>query len=199
MVEKGPVLFAKEALGFEPYSYQEEFLTDSSKRIAVDAQRVSGKTTVAAVRAIYFALSKADSDVVIVSATQRLSMRMFDTILKLLGHDLFSDTVMFHSRTRIKFYNRSQIWVCPCGRDGFALRGLNAHLVIVDDAALVSDEVLTVAVPPMIATTNGTIILISSPSDNFNYYFKALYSPKWSFHKFTRVSNPSGVQDFSEV
>jgi len=56
-LSQDPGLFASVLLDFSPYEYQKRFLRERSKRIAVCAGRQVGKSTMAASRAIWFAVT----------------------------------------------------------------------------------------------------------------------------------------------
>lgn len=76
----GPVDFAKRILGMKPFPYQAKLLEDASKRIVACMGRQTGKTTIIALKAIYFADTNEDITVLITSPSLRQSMIMFDRI-----------------------------------------------------------------------------------------------------------------------
>lgn len=75
---KDPVGFARTFLHFQPYPYQEQFLHDDSPLIAACCGRQVGKTTLAAIKALHFAISNNKVLVVIISAGLRQSIILFD-------------------------------------------------------------------------------------------------------------------------
>jgi len=58
------------------------------------------------------------------------------------------------------------------GRDGRNLRGLWAHRIIVDEAALVPDSVLQNVLPPMLADKGGEFLLASSPNGRRSAFYQ---------------------------
>src|SRR5579859_156710 len=65
-IMKSPVKFCITVLELIPYPYQEKFLADLSKRIAVCAGRQVGKTLISGSKALWFALSNPKTITIIV-------------------------------------------------------------------------------------------------------------------------------------
>ena len=113
------VEFARRILNFDPYPYQEEFLKDRSLLIAACCGRQVGKTTLAAIKALHYALAKDSTRVLIVSAGLRQSMILFERILDFIDAALPVKVLTTEkTRTKLKFANGSEIVALPCGRDG---------------------------------------------------------------------------------
>ena len=199
-IASSPTKFCSGFLDFKPYPYQKEMLEDPSRFIVVCAGRRVGKSLVMSVKALWFAYTHPKSSTLIVAATQRQSMLMFD---KLLGHiydsPLLSVSVTRKTRTIIELSNGSRIVALPCGRYGKTLRGENADLVIIDEAAFVPEEVITNVMMPMIATTNGKMILLSTPYDKAHFFYKAFNSPRWSKYRFKTSDNPLVTQEYLDM
>ncbi len=81
---------------------------------------------------------------------------------------------MSGSRTAARFV------ALPCGTDGNSLRGHTAHMIVFDEAAFIPEEVIQQVAMPMLATTDGTAIMLSTPYDRDHYFFRAFTSPAWS-------------------
>src|SRR5208337_879698 len=112
---KDPVSFARTFLDFQPYPYQEEFLRDHSPLIAACCGRQVGKTTLAAIKALHFALAKEHVRILIVSAGLRQSMILFDEILRRIEAAIPAKAMLTYStRTRVRFANGSEIVALPC-------------------------------------------------------------------------------------
>ncbi len=194
-----PVVFCEEILHFSAFPYQASFLRDNNERIVVCAGRQVGKSFMTSARAIWFATTHAKTTTLIVSATLRQSMLMFDKILDFVeGAPLVRKSVVKQSRTRIKFKNGSWIIALPCGRTGYSLRGFTAHQIIMDEAAFMPSEVISEVVLPMISTTHGTAILLSTPFDREGMFFKAFSNPNWSKYHFPSSVNPMITPEFLE-
>src|SRR5208337_4537196 len=162
---KDEVRFAEKILHFHPYPYQELFLKDKSPRIAACCGRQVGKTTLAAIKALHFALARPDRQVLIVSAGLRQSMILFGRILSFIDRS-FAATVLLDVRTgtRVKFANGSEIVALPCGRDGGTLRGFTSDMILLDEANFIPDIVINSVIrPTTITRPDARIIMLSTP------------------------------------
>ncbi|MDG6907604.1 MAG: hypothetical protein JRN20_17670, partial [Nitrososphaerota archaeon] len=105
-VEKDPVPFCEVFLHIIPFDYQKDFLRDTSKRIVICAGRRVGKSVMTAAKALWFALMRPNTTTLIISATLRQSMLMFDTILDYTERSrLISNSVTRKTRTLVIFRN----------------------------------------------------------------------------------------------
>ena len=180
---KDEVRFAKKILSFQPYTYQEEFLRDRHKLIAACCGRQVGKTTLAAVKAIHFALAEPKRKVLIVSAGLRQSMILFDRILSFIDQS-FPLTILLteRTRTRVKFANGSEIVALPCGRSGATLRGFTSDLAILDEANFIPQIVIdSVIRPTTITKPNARIIMLSTPWAQDHPFYNAITKPELGF------------------
>ncbi|MEM3097995.1 MAG: terminase family protein [Nitrososphaerales archaeon] len=191
-----PIRFAK-VLGFDPFEYQAKIMKDTARRIVVCAGRQVGKSQCVAAKAIHFALSNEKSTTLIVSASLRQSMLMFEKISSLLESKLPA-LMAYRSRTRIKMSNGSSIIALPSGRYGHTLRGFTADLVIIDEAAFVAEEVIANSVLPMLATTNGYCWMLSTPYDKDHVFYKAFTSQSWSVYHLPSSVSPRISKEFLE-
>jgi len=178
------VAFARGVLGLVLFPYQAELLSCASKRIVACWARQTGKTTAIAVKVIHFAFTNADTTTLIVSRGLRQSMIMFGVIEHfVLGHPVLRKSVVRSTRTQILLRNGSQVSALPCGPDGAGLRGFTAHLVVMDEAAFMPEYVIASVVFPMLATTNGTAIMLSTPWGRDHVYYRSFKNPSyWSQH-----------------
>ena len=165
----------------------------------VCAGRQTGKSTIIAAKALHFAVTNPKVTVLIVSATLRQSILMFNKVLDYVNSTpLLKKSVREQTRTRIKFSNGSEIIALPCGRYGRTLRGHTAHLIICDEAAFMPEEVIAEVVLPMISTTNGFAWLLSTPWDQDHIFWKAYQSDSWSKHHWSTDMNPLVTKEFLE-
>jgi phage FluMu gp28-like protein len=189
--------FAKDFFGFTPFDYQEKILRDNSKRIVACAGRQIGKTTITAIKAIHFAFTQPKRTILIVSPSLRQSIIMFDRILDFVNSNpLIKSQVARKTRTLIHFRHCSRIIALPCGPGGKTLRGHACDMIILDEANFVPDEVLASVVIPMISTTDGYLIMLSTPWTRDSYFYKAFTNPNYSTYKFPSAINPLIKSDF---
>ena len=180
-LKRNPVLFAETFLGFEPFSYQARLLLDKSKRIVSCMGRQTGKTVTVGAKAIHFAFTRPETTTLIVSPSLRQSMIMFDRVLSFVRRStILPKSVVRQTRTVIQLSNGSQIIALPCSE--YFLRGYTAHLIICDEAAFMPEEVITQIVFPMISTTEGYAIFLSTPWGRDNFFYRAFMDPDYSVH-----------------
>ena len=176
-----PVFFAETVLSFSPFSYQAEILRDKAKRVVACLGRQSGKTATIGVKAIHFAYTCPKTTTLIVSPSLRQSIILFDRILGFIySNRVLAASVKRKTRTIIQLSNGSQIIALPCS--AHRLRGHTAHMIIVDEAAFVPDDVVVSILNPMLATTDGVLILLSTPWGR-NHFYKAFMDSDFSVHK----------------
>jgi len=190
-IKKDPVLFAK-LLGFKPFPYQEELLRDHSKRIVACWGRQTGKSTTAALKALHFAFTGPGRTVLIISPSLRQSELMFEKIRALIRAEVglgpgermrpLEASVISSSRKRLVLSNASEIVPLPCSPE--RVRGFTAHMIIVDEASFVPEELITSVVMPMLSATDGYLIMLGTPWSRDHIFYRAFSGqlPGWSVH-----------------
>ncbi len=135
------VSFARERLRFGPDLRQEELLRCEAKQAILNCSRQWGKSTVAAIKAVHRAHSVPKSLVVVASPTDRQSAEFVEkarAFVVQLGLKARGDG---HNKTSLRLPNGSRIVGLP-GKEA-NIRGFSAvSLLIIDEAARVSDELL---------------------------------------------------------
>ncbi len=198
-----PVEFARTFLHFQPYPYQEKFLRDNSTLIAACCGRQVGKTTLAAIVALHFALAKNHVRILIVSAGLRQSIILFDKILDDTQTAIPAKALLtYRTRTKVRFTNGSEIVALPCGRDGSTLRGFTADMVILDEANFIPSTVIqSVVRPTMITRPGARLIMISTPWMRDHPFYEALSKPELRFKTYNWPSamNPTVTSEQLEL
>ena len=179
---KGPVDFVQKILNTKPFPYQVALLEDPSKRIVACMGRQSGKTTTIALKAIYFAQANKGVTVLITSPSLRQSMIMFERIISFAYSSLYlRGKIIRATGTLIQFDNRSKIIALPCSEN--LLRGYTANMIILDEASWIPEKVITQILFPMLTTTDGYAILLSTPWDKNHFFYRAFVNPAYSVHR----------------
>jgi phage FluMu gp28-like protein len=183
-LRRDPVVFAEVVLGFHVFGYQAELLRSQSKRIVACWARQTGKTSAIAVKVVHFAFTNANTTTLIVSRGLRQSMIMFGVIENFVStNPILRKSVVKSTRTLIQLRNGSQIVALPCGPDGSSLRGHTADLVVMDEAAFMPEDVIASVIFPMLATTNGAAIMLSTPWGRDHIFYRSFKNPGyWSQH-----------------
>jgi len=186
---ENPTLFAELLLNFKPFPYQEKLLTDKGRRIVACMGRQTGKTTTIAAKAIHFAYTHPNTTTLIISPSLRQSMIMFDKIQILIQQNpLLTKSITRKTRTIIQLTNKSQIIALPCSEN--LLRGYTAKLTICDEAAFIPENLITNIIFPMLSTTNGTAIFLSTPWGKDHFFYRAFVNPAYSVHKIKSAECP---------
>lgn len=187
-IPQDPVDLARILFRFEPTEYQQRLLRDPSKRIVVRWCRQAGKTTTIALKAIGFALTNPKTLTLVVGPSLRQSMIMGDRVqdfLATLPEQLRRVLIDRQQRTVIRFRNGSRIVILPNSPQ--LLRGYTAHLVIPDEANFFKDDELVFysVLYPMLATTDGTLIALSTPWNKDSVFYRMCQSSEFSKHVVT--------------
>jgi len=187
-VPEDPVDFCQKWFKFTPTEYQARLLRDKSKRIVVRWSRQAGKTTTLALRAIWFALKHPKTLTLIVAPSLRQSMILADKLQDFLtGLPQSSRKAIIDKlqRTVIRFKNASRIVALPNSPN--LLRGYTANMCILDEAAFFRDDELVIynVIMPMLSTTDGTLIVSSTPWSTDSVFYKMCMNPEYSQHVVT--------------
>ena len=154
------VEFAR-SLGVEPDPWQERLLRSSSNRVILNCSRQSGKSTMSALIALHKALYEDEALVLILAPAERQAKELFGKVARFysgLGHPVAADS---YRKLGVQLTNGSRIEALP-GTEK-TIRGFSGvHLLVVDEAARVDDE-LYYAVRPMLAVSSGRLMLLSTP------------------------------------
>jgi len=186
-----PTTFAERKLGITPDPWQADALM-SKESMIFNCSRQSGKSTTAAIRALHEAVFYPGSQTLIISPSQRQSGELFRKVRELIykiGEEMVED-----SRTTATFPGGSRIISLPSSES--TIRGYSAiTLLLIDEASRVSDDIWT-AVRPMLATTNGQIIMLSTPAGREGFFADAWENGKYKKFKVTAHECPRITEDF---
>jgi phage FluMu gp28-like protein len=155
--------------GLQPDPFQEEICrTDQDTLVLVCRQ--GGKSTAAACAAAHKALYQPGSMIVILAPTQDQAMevrRKAEPFLRAAdpGFEPTSRTA-----TRIELKNGSRIVALPADPD--TIRGYAVDAMIIDEAARVDDD-LYAAARPMLASTGGRIVALTTASGPRGWFYRA--------------------------
>jgi len=154
-----PVRFARR-LGIEPDPWQADVLRSDDRRMLLNCSRQSGKSTVAGIVALHRAVYWPGSLVLMLSPSLRQSQELFRAASRLyLNSDL--DAPQESSTQRLMLPNGSRIVGLP-GSERTTRGFSGVALVILDEASRIEDA-LYFSVLPMLATTEGRLLAMSTP------------------------------------
>ncbi len=182
-----PVQFVTRQLGLQPDSNQQWLLSGHRRRVIVNCSRQWGKSTITAAKALHTALTASDSLVLVASRTARQSglfVRKVAGFIRHLGLQLRRDP---GNPISVLLPNGSSIVGLP-GASGENIRGFSAAtLLVIDEAARVTDE-LYYAARPILAASGGAIWLLSTPRGKHGFFYN-----EWAHHPhhWERLSVPA--------
>ena len=167
-----PVLWAQQALGFTADPQQSEVLASSHRRVLVNCCRQWGKSTTAAVRALYHAVHNPKSETILIAPCQRQSAEL---LRKISGFSTQLPNVKIKSdgtnRYSLQFTNGARILALPGKRDN--IRGFSkVSLLIIDEAAWVPDSLYFAVRPFLAAASNPSLLVMSTPNGDSGFFYQ---------------------------
>jgi len=182
------VAFA-ERVGIKPDAWQHQLLRTDSKRILMNCSRQSGKSLMAAVVALHRALYWPGSLVLVMAPAERQAKECMGKVLssyRELGHQ--ADTESYR-KLGLQLANGSRVEALPGSEK--TLRGFSAvDLLVLDEASRVPDE-LYHAVRPMLAVSDGSLMMLSTPWGKRGVFFEEWTSEAGSGAGWTRFEVPA--------
>lgn len=165
-----PAAFAEEVLGLALDPWQRDVLMSDSRRDLLNCSRQAGKSTVAAILGLHTSLYRPKSLTLVFSPSQRQSSELFRKIrsfAELLPRppDLSEDNALSWT---VRYGGR--VAALP-GSDA-TVRGFSAPTLIIEDEAAFVDDDLYAAVRPMLAVSNGRMILMSTPWGKRGHFWR---------------------------
>jgi len=176
--------------GLDPDPWQARLLRDPWTRALLLIARQTGKSQVAGALALVEALTRPRSLVLLLSPTLRQSGELFrDKLLPLwrtLGKPLQTRPP---TQLSLELANGSRVVSLPCSEGG--IRGFSGvRLLVVDEAARVPDDLYR-AVRPMLATSHGRLIAMSTPFGKRGWFYEEWRSARvWERVKVTASQCP---------
>lgn len=168
-----PARFAAEALGMTPDPWQERVLRWTGQRLILMCSRQSGKSSTTSVLALHTALYQPGSLVLLISPSLRQSSELFR---KVAGHLARLEETLGarppldeENKLSLQLANGARIVSLPSSEA--TIRGFSAvTLAIFDEDAFVSDDLYR-AVRPMLAVSQGRLILMSTPFGKRGHFY----------------------------
>lgn len=165
-----PLAFAQ-AAGVEPDPWQRDVLESEGRKFLLLCSRQSGKSTTSALLATREACYVPGALVLMLAPSLRQSGELFRTCLGILKRvSVPVPEIAAESALRVELANGSRIIALP-GSEATTRGYSAATLVVIDEAARVSDELIA-AVRPALATTNGRIIALSTPAGRRGWFYE---------------------------
>ncbi len=164
--------------------WQKEVLATSGNK-AICSGRQSGKSTIISQDGGEYAAKNKNKSIMIIAATERQALLLFEKVLSYL-HDNYRKMILSGvdrpTKHELKLNNGTIIRCLPTGDSGYGIRGFTIDRLYADEAAFISEDVWA-AVTPMLATTGGDIVLLSTPFGATGYFHRCFHDKNFtSFH-----------------
>ena len=164
-----PVLWIKDCLEFEPDTWQEKALRFTGQKMILNCCRQSGKSTTAAALALHRAIFFPNSLILLISASQRQSAELFRIVTTLLEKLPDQPRRTENNRLSLTFENNSRVVSLPSSEQ--TVRGFSGpDMIICDEASRISDD-LFYSLRPMLAVSQGKLLLLSTPFGKRGFFF----------------------------
>ena len=197
IIEIPPVSeWAKKSLNFHADKIQTSVLDHDAHRLILCCSRQWGKTTIIAIKALHTAIFQPGSEIVVISGSLKQAGLLLNKVCE-------SAAVLGFPRKRVLGYEQSLH--LPNGSKIFAVansekssRGYTGNIVIVDEAALVQDDVVGSA-SPTLARTNGKLWLLSTPYGQTGLFYNVWHDKRltdWLKVKATIDDSPYATPAF---
>jgi len=158
---------------WRPHAGQARFLQADARFKVLACGRRWGKTDACAAQVVLTMLERPSSRQLIVAPTLDQARLLFDRVLELLdGLGLGSDSLVRRTPYPHLRLGEHRL-MARSGHLGRALRGNEATDIVIDEAAFLPEAIITEIAMPMLATTAGSLILISTPNGHNHF---------WRFH-----------------
>lgn len=167
-----PAMLAFRAWRSKPDGWQVQVLRSRSRRLLMCVSRQAGKSSTAAVLAVHRALYRAPSLILCLSPSLRQSGELFRKVLNVYRATGQMEPPDSETLLRLELANGSRILSLPGSEQ--TIRGFSAvDMLLIDEAARVSDP-LYHSVRPMLATSAGQLVLMSTPYGEVGFFHDAL-------------------------
>ena len=186
--------------GLPPDPWQIQVMRSPSRRMLFLCSRQVGKSTTAAALALRKATLTAESLTLLLSPGERQSGEIFRKVMeqfRRLGRPIATTK---ETALTVEFRNGSRIVALPENEE--AIRGYSGvGLLVIDEASRVTDDLYR-AVRPMLATSGGTLVGLSTPFGKRGWFFDAWTGKNdgaadpWERYKVTAAQCPRITAEF---
>lgn len=156
---------------WQPHSGQRDFLVHPSPIKVLACGRRWGKTDVCAVETLYRLIRGKGQRCVVIAPTQDQANILFERVVALARTLLDAKPDI---QVRATPYPRLEIdgneLTARSGHLEHSLRGREATSIVIDEAAFLPESVITEVAMPMLATSDGSLSLISTPNGMNHFY-----------------------------
>lgn len=172
--------------------WQKDFLDTKGDKILYCGRQV-GKSVICAMDGGEWAANNNNKTVLMIAAVERQAYALFDKTLDYLVSNypkMICKGLKRPTKTRIQLKNNTTIWCLPTGLKGIGIRFLTVHRLYGEEASRIPHEVWT-AVTPMLLTTGGDIVLLTTPAGKGTYASDVWNNKDDAYRSFKKFSADS--------
>jgi len=167
---RGSLTTFADAVGWPLTEAQAHALDLDRRTVVLIAPRQSGKSRSLAVLAVHRAFAEPRHRVLIVSAGEEASKRLLSTIRSVTAHPMLAGSVVDEGQSLVVLSNGSEIRAVPASER--QVRGWSVDTLLVDEAAMIDDDLLlSAAIPTTAARPDARIVLASTPWTTSGPYY----------------------------
>jgi Terminase large subunit, T4likevirus-type, N-terminal len=171
---RDPAMFAEMLVGQALWSHQLEVVRSLARYRVINAGRRAGKTRVFGVLSLHETFKAPRRKVLIVSAGDIASKRMFADIAGMAaGAPLLRGSVADETKSLLTLTNGSTIECVPQSMG--QVRSAEADLLIVDEAGFVAQGIWEAAEPVVVARAGSRVLICSTPWGAKDHFFRVLW------------------------
>ncbi len=161
----------------KPDKWQQKVL-DEKGDICLCTGRQVGKSQTIGIKAAEHALNNPNHVVIIGAAIERQASHIFWMVKNYIAENYPDRIEGRASSFFLKLKNKAEIRCVPIGNDGLGIRGFTANVLIIDEAAFVNPKAWS-GIRPVLATTKGQLILLSTPFGTEGYFAECYKNPRF--------------------
>jgi len=169
------------AIGLELDAWQLEVVAGGWPRALLNCSRQSGKSTVTALLAAAEVTQRPGAMVLIIAPSDRQSALLYRSALgfyRRLGGEVPATA---ETRRSLELANGSQLHALP-GKEATIRGYAGVDLLLIDEASRVPDE-LYQATRPMLATSGGRAVALSTPASRRGWFYEAWIDQAADWHR----------------
>ncbi len=153
------------------------------RNLLICSPRQLGKSTIISEDAGEYAIHNPNKSIMIIASVERQALLLFEKVLSYIYNKNKTSIKTGKDKPtkhELKLKNGSIIRCLPTGDSGYGIRGYTINRLYADEAAFIKEDVWA-AVTPMLATTGGSIILLSTPFGTEGYFYRMSMNEKFKF------------------
>lgn len=169
-----PSYFSEKFLKFILHWYQVEMLEAvvNGQDVCICCSRQIGKTEIMAIATVWFAVTRPNTLTCVVSQSRDQAREFYYRVLNLFKkHPILFSLIEKETQGETRLLNGSRIMNRAVGTEGVSIRGLPIDLLIVDEADFIPELVFN-AIEATQASTDGSLVLISTPNKKGSTFYK---------------------------